>query len=221
MRVLAHVRQRLLRRPQQHDLELAVEPRDIRRHRHRHAGLALERRREPPECVGESGVAGDGRERGHEPAGLDERFACHLLHELHVATNGCRGLALERLEPVARPLGHHHEAREALRDGVVDLAREPRPLVGDACVAVHRGELALRRLELVEEAPAFGAELGDATDPEPERDAEADRQRRDGEADASPARPSRDTYPTTIATAMSRFAMIALRRLGAVDQMNG
>ena len=44
LRVLAHVRERLLGAAEQHDLELAVEPCGIRRHRDRHARLALERR---------------------------------------------------------------------------------------------------------------------------------------------------------------------------------
>ena len=104
----------------------------------------------------------DRRERGDEPARLGERLARHLLDELHIAPSGCRGATLDGLEPVARPLCHHHESREALRDRVVDLAGEPRTLVGDAGIAVHRGQLALRRPQLLEQPRAFIAVLGDA-----------------------------------------------------------
>ena len=147
---------------------------------------------EAPQRVGEPGVGGDRRERRDEPARLGERLARHLLDELHVGASGCRGLAVDRAEPVARALRDHHESGEALRDRVVDLAGEPPALLGDARIAMHRGELALRRLQLVEQPRPFLAVLGDAGDPEPERHAEAERERGDaepGEMSADPEEP--------------------------------
>ena len=178
-RVLAHVRERLL-------AERGARPRARGRATaasaglDRHAGLALERRREPPQRLGEPGVGLDRRERGDEPARLGERLASHLLHELDVAARGCRGVAVDPLESVAGPLRHHHEpVRLCAIVSWISRARRARSSVTPARGASRRAGPA--RPAARRAAGPFLAVRGDPGDPQAEGDAEADRQHRDAE----------------------------------------
>ncbi len=103
----------------------------------------------------------------------------------------------------------------------MDLAGEAFALARDAGVAVHRREFVLHRLELGEQAAAFLAGLLDAGDPEAERQAEGDRERRDAEASSTFSKPDQAKYPTETPAATTTLPMIARRMLVAATQTIG
>ena len=148
VRVAADVRERLLGRPEQRDLDLRVEGDDLARHR----DLALDPVEGGPVAgdLGEGVGQGPRLERGrhrrlHRAARLDQAVAGELLGVVEMA------VAVRR--PVAGVVGRlelGHDPDQALGDGVVDLAGHPGPLVEDARLAGLREELGVEAGVLVE-----------------------------------------------------------------------
>jgi hypothetical protein len=69
-----------------------------------------------------------------------------------------------------------HDADEALRQGVVDVAGEALALGQPPRLPLRGGQLAAGRLQLLDQLPAAGALLDDAGDPDGEQDPEQQRQ---------------------------------------------
>ncbi len=140
--MLPHVREALLNAAQQHHLELAREARgeiDVRHHPD--SGLAGEALAESGEaCFEGCGCRRrNGCVRRDEPACLAQSVARGVFDEGDRLGGGI-------LSPC--PLGQHDDAREALRDGVMDVAGETLALGCRSGLAVRRFEFALRSGEL-------------------------------------------------------------------------
>ena len=178
-RMFPHVRETLLRAPQQHNFGCSCERGcGIHRRFDRDARLPSKPARKPLERRPDAAVVerrGGGRSNERPRLAQGEP---RVLLEHEQSLFGERQVGVGESAP--RLLREHHEPREVLSDSVVDFARQPLALTSDTRVAVERGETVLSRLQLHEQSLALVGETKHVGDPQTHGDRKAERESNDG-----------------------------------------
>jgi hypothetical protein len=175
--MLAHVRQCLLDRPQQHDLGVRLQPPRLAGHlqRDRHAPLPAEPFDQPTDgFLQRRRLQVHRGERLDHRARLDEVLPHRVPGECQMPPGGRRvraHLGLCRLQ-------QHLHGGQPLGEGVADLPGQPLTLGEHPRVVADSGELGPGLLQLPDHLGALGALVHDPADPHPQR--ERDHQRHAG-----------------------------------------